>query len=436
MKNSKKTIAYILLLVLVLSIGSGCAAQSGSTKPDAEPAKTEAPADTSPEVKEVELDLWHTLTGDDGVVLGSMVEQFNKEYNGQIRVNVSAMNSSDFKAKLPLAIESKTGIPDLTVLTTGKLFQYGEEGLLTEMSDMMAEMGLDESSFVSATWKCGVFTDGSRYSIPLDAHAMLTYYNIDILQELGYTEDDMNGLDKETFERMCAEAQDAGYRGVGIWWGWMEYMFLTYLDQNGGELVSPDNPTEPLFNTQVGVDAIEYFKSLYDTGYTNEMDEHPETMFQQGDTLFCLTGTWTVSGMEAIDGLNWGITYLPKWGDNNHVWAGSHQLSMIKKEQSPERVDAMRTFIQWFSDHGAEWAMSGSVPARLDVLESDAYQALKWSFSEDGIDNFAFPPAIVTQSAVKTGIDANIYDYYLGNLPDAETALQRAYDEGLAKASK
>lgn len=241
-------------------------------------------------------------------------------------------------------------------------------------------------------------------------------------------------LDKSDFEKMCAEAEAAGYRGVGIWWGWMEFMFFSYLVQNGGELVSADNPTEPLFNTQAGIDAIEYFKGLYDTGYTNEMDEHPETMFQQGDTLFCLTGTWTVSGMEAIDGLNWGLACLPKFGDNNRAWAGSHQLSLIQKEQSPERMDALRTFVKWFSDHGTEWARTGSIPARLDVLRSDAYQALKWSFGEDSIDNFAFPPGVVTQSAVKTAVDSCIYDYYLGNIPDAKTALQLAYDEGVAKA--
>jgi multiple sugar transport system substrate-binding protein len=138
--------------------------------------------------------------------------------------------------------------------------------------------------------------------------------------------------------------------------------------------------------------------------------------------------------MNAIEGLNWGLTYLPAWGEKNVIWGGSHNLAVFEKEHSPERLQAISTFIKWVSDHGADWAQSGQIPARIDVLESDEYKALPWSFAAEAIDRFIFAPPLVTASDITTAVDAYIYDYYLGNIPTAKEALDLAAAEGEAKA--
>ena len=422
---------------------AGCSnnsAPAGDDAPAADDASEGEPAadEGTDELKDVTIELWHTLTGDDGTVLGAMVEEFNKEHSGQIKVSIQAMSSSDFKAKLPMAFEEgNDSIPDLGVLSTAKTRSYAHDGMLLPVDDVLAEMGLGAADFTGPTWDGSEVGDGSeRYAIPLDSTSVMLYYNADILAELGYTPDDLYGVSKDDFLKMCQEAQDKGYRGVGVWWGRIEDVFFTYLVQNGETTVKADNPTEPLFNDQVGLDAVEYFKSLFDAGVTNGLDEHPETMFQQGDTLFCMTFMGSVQGMNAITTLNWGITFLPLWGDRLCVWAGSDQLVLYKKDHTDDSRRACEIFARWFSDHGTEWAQAGSVPSRVDVLQSQEYLDLKWAFGEDDADKFVFAENCLTTSDVKTSLNENVYDYYLGNIPTAEEALQRAYDDGKAKAEK
>ncbi len=52
------------------------------------------------------------------------------------------------------------------------------------LDDIAADLKLEESDFIPAVWKGGIYQD-KRYGIPLDVHSLAQYWNSDQLIEGG-----------------------------------------------------------------------------------------------------------------------------------------------------------------------------------------------------------------------------------------------------------
>lgn len=87
-----------------------------------------------------------------------------------------------------------------------------------------------------------------------------------------------------------------------------------------------------------------------------------------------MTGVWATGIWESND-LNFTAMPIPQSFDVDAAQGDSHTLIVpIQEEQSNERKEAIAEFIAFVSDEGAEWAKAGHIPARSDVVESQAFQ--------------------------------------------------------------
>src|ERR1700722_12026036 len=90
---------------------------------------------------------WDFLSGGDGVRMKAMLEGFNKEHAGKVKID---------------ATTPEWGTP-----------------FYTKASD-----------FSPANWKAAQGPDGKQYGVPLDIHSVILYYNKDLLKKAGLLGDD------------------------------------------------------------------------------------------------------------------------------------------------------------------------------------------------------------------------------------------------------
>lgn len=436
------------LLVGGLLIGSlaGCGskapvstASSSSEAPAASSSSSEASSAASADAstKEIDLTYWNPFTGDDGKTMVGMVDAFNKQYAGKIKVTTQTMASDDYYAKLPVVASAQSGVPDVAILHIDRLPYFSSKGMIEAMDGDISSMGLSRNDFIQATWDAGIQSDGKRYSLPLDTHPYVMFYNKTMLKELGYTEDDLKNLKGDKFLEMCKKATKGDKYGVGFYWTGMSSMFYTLLSQYGGTLLSKDAPGKATFNSDAGVKALTFIKNLESEGLTNKPGADHVALFRQGKSLFCVDGIWSSTGMDAVQGLDWGEMFPPLVGDKGAVWANSHNLCIFKQPKlDSDRRAADDTFIKYLSDNSITWAKGGQVPARLSVQSSPEFKALKWSFAANQLDWFTYTPITVTSGNMIDALNPVLLDYFSGKIKDPKAALDQAAKAGEATAAE
>lgn len=161
----KKRIVFVFVLLLTIGILF------------AQPAQ-----ETSSSEKPVELTFWSLFTGGDGEFFDAMIKEFNESQNEVKMVN-SMVKFDDYYTKLTTALAAKTA-PDVVVCHQANLLNYVPNGSFLALDQYIDKTTLDD--FQQEPLNACRF-DGKLYSLPLDVHPIVFYYNKDILKEAGIT---------------------------------------------------------------------------------------------------------------------------------------------------------------------------------------------------------------------------------------------------------
>ena len=85
----KKTLALVLSLAMLLAASTAMAA--------------------------VEIDYWSVFTGGDGATMQGMVDAFNASQD-EVHVNHTPMTADDLYQKIPMTVQTGSGVPDVAVV--------------------------------------------------------------------------------------------------------------------------------------------------------------------------------------------------------------------------------------------------------------------------------------------------------------------------------
>jgi multiple sugar transport system substrate-binding protein len=88
-----------------------------------------------------------------------------------------------------------------------------------------------------------------------------------------------------------------------------------------------------------------------------------------------MEGIYMLSSLEEQEGLEWAAAPVPQFGSQPGVWGGSHLLAQPRGISEEASADAWR-LMTFLSDNSLEWASAGQVPARRDVLSTEAFSQL------------------------------------------------------------
>jgi multiple sugar transport system substrate-binding protein len=283
-------------------------------------------------------------------------------------------------------------IPDVAVMHASVMPNFTSRNLLTPLSGLFEEAGVDTADFVPAALT-NASVEGEIYAMPFDLHALLFHVNMDLMEQAGLVNED--GTPKlptspEEFISMGKQFEEA--TGVNFiasesqaTEGMMVRFFESLMWQQGVDVISADG-TAATINSPEGLAAASFIKQIYDEGLADPSLDYTgaEQAFLNGEAGILINGTWVVDSYNAqAEGgeaalKTYAVANVPRlMGDQDAVWADSHMWVIPADEsRSPEEQAAAVAFMKFLYDNNFQWSRTGHLSVRQSVLDSPESAAL------------------------------------------------------------
>lgn len=335
---------------------------------------------------------WDFLGGGDGVRMKKLIEDFNAEHAGKIKIDATTLDwGTPFYAKVQTSAAVGQA-PDVMTYHASRIPLAVSQGIMDEITaDDWKAMGLGQGDYADATWEA-VSIDGKQYAVPLDTHPIVLYFNKDELEKAGVLGEDgkPKGLDsREGFEATMKALKDSGVEfPLGSVTADGNFMFRTVYSlmcQDGGELMT-DGEWLAGDNAAKLQDALGVLADWTKEGLQSTYTDYPATvaLFTSGKAAMMINGVWEVPTMTDLNSqgklFNWGAVELPVIFDKPCTYADSHTFAIPKnqgKEMSAEKRAAVLEVISWIDHHSLFWATAGHIPAYKPVTDSAEYKAME-----------------------------------------------------------
>ena len=328
----------------------------------------------------INLDYWVFFGGWDGAYMKQMVEDYNKSQK-EIHVRLLNIPWGDYYTKLRTSIVASSA-PDVAICHSSRLAQLAPTGKLENLKTLGKNINFPWNDFSKNPLEASTYK-GIQYAVPLDSHAFVMFYNVDILREcgiLGPHEEYLkfpNGVDSfleylKIIKAKKPELFPFGTQSNGsIVSFWIWYIFYTQFK------VAPEyiNEQNAEFNNSAGLASLKLIKKLVNDGYWANGIGDAGDLFTMKKSVFLFEGVWMMGLMDRIKGLNYKVVPIPKLFDKQTAWGDSHTL-IVPKQKDKKRMVAAMKFIDWLTQHSITWAGSGPIPARKAVVKSKAFSEL------------------------------------------------------------
>lgn len=355
----KKTLALVLSLAMLLAASTAMAA--------------------------VEIDYWSVFTGGDGATMQGMVDAFNASQD-EVHVNHTPMTADDLYQKIPMTVQTGSGVPDVAVVHIERIPNFVTNEMLYayDMDLINDAAGIVAENYNQAAWTASDI-DGEHYGIPLDVHSYVTYINKDLFDKYDLNEFVADGyITFDEIRQIGDKARAAGYEGEIFNLGWMRAQMLGYYAQEGDGLLSQDG-VHPSINNDSMKKAMETIKSLSEDGYTTVKNTDYSSKFYGGELLVWTEGIWMKAAV--VDaGINFemfpGVCYAP---ETCKSWTSSHNFVQFADEERTEEEDrAVAKFVNWMGENSLTWAKdAGQCPSHLSINNVAEFKDMPQSFLAD-----------------------------------------------------
>ncbi|WP_298622053.1 extracellular solute-binding protein [uncultured Legionella sp.] len=214
----------------------------------------------------VELVLWHGMAGHLGDEVRLLADDFNKSqkiyvikpvYKGDYIETLTSFAAA-FRAHQPPAM--------VQVFEVGTAVMLAPEGVIKPVDALMKEqkMSLPSDDFIQSVREF-YSRDGQLMAMPFNLSAPVLYYNLDILEKVGYNNSNFPKTWDE-MELLAAKVKQAGYgcTYTTAYPGWI--LFESYLAIHGLPMTDT-NPLRAVFDTPQLAQHLERLKRWHNLHY-------------------------------------------------------------------------------------------------------------------------------------------------------------------------
>ncbi len=326
-----------------------------------------------------ELTYWIPFSGTDARPMAEMVRLFNESHPESF-VRMHLIQWPDYYDKLLTSIQAGQP-PDIAVLHSSRLEEFYAKNLLTDLKDYALVSGIYWKDYFENTL-AKVIRGNTYLAIPIDTHALVMYYNKDLLKKAGLLDTQgkllmnpgLNGFISflETLKQQLPEGVSpfiAATDNVYPFWIW--YALYSQTEGGGGYIRN----NRAIFNNPQAREAMQVLLTLRDKGYwpENIHDLKSYNLFKFGFAATGFFGVWSTGYFELSDELDFGASTIPRLFDKTATWGDSHTLVLPVNGDQQKRLAAVK-FAKWISDNGELWSVAGHVPSNKRVVASDAFQ--------------------------------------------------------------
>lgn len=279
--------------------------------------KSDNTGNTTGDSKDNKITIWAWDEAFNIVAANKAKEIYQKE-NPDAEIEVVTMAQDDIVAKLNTSLSSGSyeGLPNVVLIEDYKI-----QGYLTAYQDEFADLSSAAKREDFADYKTGVnYVDGKLYGIPFDSGVAATFYRTDLIEQAGYTKEDMQNLTwgkyieigkavkEKTGVAMCTlDPSDIGQirmmlQSAGAW----------YTDADGKVSIA-DN--------QALKDSIKIYNDLVKSGITKQVADWDQFVgaFNNGEVASVVTGCWIGPSIKKAEDQSgkWAIAAFPKMASNS-----------------------------------------------------------------------------------------------------------------------
>jgi multiple sugar transport system substrate-binding protein len=327
---------------------------------------------------------WNLFGGGDGARLSDMESNF-VDSNPRLELESTTLTwGSPYYTKLSMSTVGGRP-PEVAVMHQTRLGAYAPAGLLEPLDPgMLSDYDIGPDKFLPVVLESAKY-QGEIYTVPLDTHPQVMFYNTDICKKAGLLEKNgdlkpIKGADGviDAFKKAkeVTGEQGVAFAPVDIAVPWR--LFYTLYGQLGGKVLSPD-ASEVVLDQEKAEKAVEYLVELtVGEELTPAAQDYPAAVaqFQSGNAGFHWNGEWEVTTFQDA-GMPFSIVPFPSIFGNNTVQADRHTFVIPKGVARDSRsMDAALTFISSMLKNSFIWAQGGHIPAYLPILESQKYKDL------------------------------------------------------------
>ncbi|NIK77168.1 multiple sugar transport system substrate-binding protein [Paenibacillus castaneae] len=425
-KASKKFSMLLMLVTIIALIAAGCSGSNSGKE-------TTGGGKNTGGGKKTNILFWSPFSGSDGPFMKKIVDKYNSSQD-QYKVNFVIQPNGEYYKQLDVALSTGKERPDLMIMHVDQVPTYASKDQLKQIDDLASAAGINKGDFAEAPVEYATL-DGKWYTIPLDIHPLVMYYNKDLFEQAGVAGPPTN---REEFDAATAKLtnKDKGVFGYVVPTLWpQQFIFPTLVWQNGGELW---DGTTVAYNSPEAVEMVKWMRGMIDSGISpaNVQQDGENTLFLQGKNAIQFNGPWMKSQFDEA-GLNYGVAPVPQIGKvKKAVFAGSHGF-VVPKSVSDEKVTAgIGDFLKYVSTNSMDWAESGQALASKPMLDSAEFKAMAFQSSVASAFSYVqFAPNVLNWGTISEPIWGELNNALLGK-KDAQKALDDAAAKSLQALKK
>jgi multiple sugar transport system substrate-binding protein len=305
--------------------------------------------------------MWGSWSGDQVKQLEEQAARFN---DAQDDYEVSYVPQELVEEKLLTALAGGQ-VPDVVLWDRYQTSLYAPKGALATIDDFVKEDDIDTGVFYEPALG-EMEVDGKLYGLPLLVDNRSLIYNQSRLDGAGVTAptnwDELRTAAEAMTVRDGGKLTQAGFdlSDPGL--------FSMYLAQAGGQLLN-DDETKTAFNSAEGLEVLDFWQSLLDTGVYEQGFGDTGDAFAEGRTAMKLDGPWALSTLDQVDGLEYGVAQPPAGPDGDTgAYMGGFGLVI---PEGAKNAEGAWEFMKWWTteaENGVAFGeISGWIPANIDA---------------------------------------------------------------------
>lgn len=370
-------------------------------------------------------------------VTNSIVEAFNKKYEGQYEVQFEAADTESHSKNMKLEASDGT-LPEIFWLNSAEAPEYADAGTLMDLSDYL-NSNQDIKNALGGME--AAFNNGDiQYGLPYQCNVQGFFYNKDLFDAAGVSYP-TNQTTYEEFVEMIKKLKASGVTPIAIGSknsGYTMWAFNEFLERYGwSQNIDAIEKGEKKFNNADMLACFDKMKGLKDA------QAFPENMatieyfdakqqFDDGKAAIFGTGQWDCAefdeNLKDKVGFWWGPVFKDSSYEQNVAMKVPSAPIVVKADvaENDTMKEAVYTFLNfYYSQEAAEISYKGSIfPATSysDVKAEDTQYAMNAMLTAlaDGWKSPKAAPDQTLSSAVQTELYNGIFGVLQGTYTPEE----------------
>lgn len=320
-------------------------------------------------VAQIELEFQHSMSGPLGEAVTFMVDKYNQERVGEIQVNEVFVGSYDQALQGALAQLAAGENPDIMQLEVALVARVAESGALMDLGPYFADEGSEAfANFFDVFRNQIAREDGKVFAIPFNNSNPVLYYNVDLLEEHGFS--------PPTTYRELPElaAQIVEASGVqAIQFDAFPWVLEGAVWSNGGEMVGERGLR---LNETEAVEVIQLWTDVIRDGNAGVTSPTTQQDFAAGQVAMIFGSVASRFFIERAvgDNFRWQASPLPYFNTPLTPVGGANL--MIFDNISDENKQAALDFLMWITEpeQQFDWIrLTNYVPVNRRAAELPAF---------------------------------------------------------------